>query len=139
MAATAAMVAKLRRYIDEPNTDVYDDDTLETYIESYPTLDALGTKPLEVDYTTSPPTLSEVDDWIPTYDLHAAAAEIWQEKSASFAQDYNVTADGSTLARSQVQEQFLKQSRYHSARRKASTMTLQVEPRVSPDEESNDD
>ena len=139
MAATAAMVSKLRRMIDEPDDDIYDDDTLEEYIESYPTIDSLGTNPLEVDYTTTPPTLSEVDDWIPTYDLHAAAAEIWQEKSAAVAEDYNVTADGSTLARSQVQEQYLRQSRYHLSRRKAGTTTLRVEPRVVRDEESNDD
>jgi len=139
MAATAAMVSKLRRMIDEPNDDIYDDDALADYIESYPILDFLGTKPLEVDSTTTPPTLSEVADWIPTYDLHAAAAEIWQEKSAAVAEDYNVTADGSTLARSNVHEQYLKQSRYHLSRRKAGTMTLRVEPRISPDEESNDD
>ena len=39
------------------------------------------------DTSTSPPTLSENDDWIPTYDLHAAAADVWQEKGAAVAED----------------------------------------------------
>ena len=140
MAATAAMVAELRRMIDEPESAIYDDDALETYIERYPTLDALGTEPLEVDYDTEPPTLSERADWIPTYDLHAAAADLWLEKSATVAEDYSFTADGSTLNRGDVQKQYKEQSRIHRARRKAGTVTLMVEPRVSPDdEESNDD
>ncbi len=93
MTATAAMVAELRRMIDEPGTATYDDDALDLYIERYPALDVLGTTPIEVDYSTEPPTLSVKDEWIPTYDLHAAAADIWLEKSATVAEDYTVTAD----------------------------------------------
>ena len=139
MTATADMVAELRRMVDEPNNDPYTDVVLGTYIERYPTLDFLGTKPIEVDYSTEPPTLSEKAEWIPTYDLHAAAGDIWQEKSATVAEDYNFTADGSTLSRGDVQEQYMKQSRLHRARRKAGTVTLRVEPRISPSEESNAD
>ena len=135
MTATAAMVVELRRMIDEPETTTYDDDALDTYIERYPTMDVLGTTPIEVDYSTEPPTLSEKDEWIPTYDLHAAAADIWLEKSATVAEDYNVTADGSTLKRSDVQKQYKEQSRIHRARRKPGTVTLRVEPRTSPDTE----
>lgn len=139
MAATAAMVAELRRMVSEPDATTYDDDTLELYIERYPVLDVLGRNPIEISYLTSPPTLSEDADWIPTYDLHAAAADIWQEKSATVAQDYNFTADGGTLARGDVQEQYNKQARFHMSRRKLKTTRMWVEPRITADEESNDD
>ncbi len=139
MAATATMRAKLRRMVDEPDTDIYSDDTLDTYIETYPVMDLLGTIPQEVDYTTSPPTISENDEWIPTYDLHAAAADIWEEKASGLAEDYDATADGSTLRRSQVFDQYMKKARFHLSRRKAKTRKAWVEPRVSPDEESNSD
>ena len=139
MSATAVMVAELRRMVDEPANDPYTDDVLEVYIERYPVLDVLGTKSIEVDTTTSPPTLTENSDWIPTYDLHAAAADIWQEKSATVAEDYNFTADGSTLNRGDVQEQYMKQARHHLSRRKVKTITAFVEPRISPDVEDNSD
>lgn len=135
MTATVAMVTELRRMIDEPETTTYDDDALETYIERYPVLDFLGTKPTDVDYSTEPPTLSEKAEWIPTYDLHAVAADIWLEKSAVVAEDYNITADGSTLNRGDVQKQYKEQSRIHRARRRVGTATLRVEPRTSPDTE----
>ena len=77
MAATAAMAARLRRMVDEPTEAIYDDDTIDEYIEAYPLLDQLGTDPHEVDYSTTPPTVSELDEWIPTYDLHAAAVLVF--------------------------------------------------------------
>lgn len=135
MPATAAMRTELRRMVDEPLTATYNDVALDVYIERYPTLDVLGTTPIEVDYDTEPPTLSEKAEWIPTYDLHAAAADIWLEKSAVVAEDYDITADGSTLKRSNVQMQYKEQSRIHRARRKAGTVTLRVDPRTSPDTE----
>ena len=135
MAATAAEVAELRRMVNEPDADPYTDDVLETYIERYRAIDELGTKPMETSYTTEPPTLTENDSWIPTYDLHAAAADIWQEKSATVAEDYRISADGGALSREQVQEHYLKQARYHLSRRKIGTMKLFVEPRRSGSEE----
>ena len=83
MAATAAMAAQLRLMVDEPTEATYDDDLIDDRIEAHPLLDALGTDPYEVDYSTEPPTLSERDEWIPTYDLNAAAAIIWEEKAAA--------------------------------------------------------
>jgi len=139
MAATAAMVAELRRMINELDATTYDDDTLELYIERYPVLDVLGRDPQEISYLTSPPTLSEDSNWIPTYDLHAAAADIWQEKSATVAEDYNFTADGGTLARGDVQRHYQEQARFHLSRRKTKTTRLWVEPRITASEESNED
>ena len=139
MSATAAMVEELRRMVNEPDATTYDDDALELYIERYPVMDFLGTKPWEADSSTRPPTLSENDDWIDTYDLHAAAADIWQEKGATVAEDYNITADGGSLSRGDVQNHYMQQARYHGARRKIKTITALVEPRVSPSVEDNSD
>ncbi len=135
MAATDAMVTRLRRMVDEPNDDPYTADVLEGYIETYPLIDTLGTDPLEIDYTTTPPTVSERDDWIPTYDLNSAAADIWEEKAAAIAEDYDMTADGSTLQRSKRFEQYTKKCRYFRSRRSLKTIKMLVEPRLSPDRE----
>lgn len=137
MAATAAMVARLRRMVDDPNDDAgtYDDDALEGYIEAYPLLDVLGTDPTEVSYSTTPPTITERDEWIPTYDLHAAAADIWEEKAAAIAEEFDFKADGGDYSRSKKYEQYMSKARFHNSRRSAKTITAFVEPRVISSEE----
>jgi hypothetical protein len=59
-------------------------------------------------------------NWQPTYDLHQAAAEIWQEKAAKVCtESYDVrTADGMQMSRSQMYANADKQARYHLSRRK---------------------
>lgn len=138
MAATAAMAAKLRRMVDEPTETTYDDDLIDEYIERYPLLDVLGTDPQDVDFTTTPPTISEADEWIPTYDLNAAAADIWEEKAGAVADEFDFKADGGSYTRSQKEEKYLGKSRFHSSRKSAKTIKLWVEPRVSLEESSND-
>jgi len=137
MAATAAMVARLRRMIDDPNDDggTYDDDTLEGYIEAHPLKDVLGTDPLETDFTTTPPTLTERSEWIPIYDLHAAAADIWEEKAAAIAEEFDFKADGGDFSRSQKYEQYMSKARFHQSRRAITTIKLFVEPRRISEEE----
>ena len=129
MAATAAMAARLRLMVDEPTETTYDDDMIDDYIEAQALMDVLGTNPHEVDYSTTPPTLSELDEWIPTYDLHAAAARIWEEKAAAIADEFDFKADGGSYTRSQKYEQYMMNSRRHASRRSAKTMKLWVEPR----------
>ena len=138
MAATAAMAARLRRMVDEPTEDTWDDDAIDEYIERYPLLDVLGTDPQEVDYSTTPPTISENENWIPTYDLHAAAADIWEEKAAALAEEFDFKADGGSYSRSQKYEQYMKKSRFHLARRSAKTIKQFVEPRLESQEVIND-
>ena len=138
MAATAAMAARLRRMVDEPTTTTYSDDLIDDYIEKYPLIDALGTDPQEVDFTTEPPTISEKDNWIPTYDLHAAAADIWEEKAGAVADEFDFQADGGRFTRSQKEEKFLGKSRFHSSKRSAKATELVVEPRVDLKEALND-
>ena len=139
MAATAAMAAQLRRMVDESTEDTYDDDLIDAIIEMYPLLDVLGTDPQDVDYTTSPPTISESDDWIPTYCLNAAAAQIWEEKAGAVADEYDFKADGGSFTRSQKEEQYMTKSRFHLSRRSAKTIKSFVEPRRDLKEQSNVD
>ena len=139
MAATAAMAAKLRRMVDEPTETTWDDDLIDDYIESYPLIDVLGTDPQEIDFSTSPPTISERDEWIPTYDLNAAAADIWEEKAAGIAENYDFAADGGKYTRSQKYEQYMNKSRFHLSKRSAKASKVFVNPRMITTEESNSD
>lgn len=116
MAATADMVARLRRMINELTTDTYSDSDLETAIESYPILDTDGNEPDDLD-------------WVASYDLHSAAAELWAEKAAVVSADYNYSADGANLNRQGVYEQYMKLSRFHNARRQPGTIKVVVSPR----------
>lgn len=128
MAATAEQIAQLRRMVDEPGEETYNDALLASYIERYPCLDERGEVPYTWDTSTSPPTQVANDGWIPTYDLAAAAADIWAEKAAGLAQDYKFSADGGTYERQQAYEQAMAQSRYWRARRRASTARLVMSP-----------
>lgn len=42
------------------------------------------------------------DDWTPTYDLNAAAAEGWRWKAAKVAGKFDVSTDGQAVSRSQM-------------------------------------
>ena len=139
MAATAAMRAEVRRIVDEPTTTTYDDDLLDSIIEGYPLLDALGTEPQDIDYSTTPPTISEADNWIPTYDLNAAAQNIWSEKAAAVADEFDFSAVGGNYKRSQKYEDYMKNSRYFGSRRALKSSTVFVYPRPSTKESSNAD
>lgn len=121
MSATAAQIAQVRRMVNEPSETTYTDDDITTYIESYPLLDERGEVPYTWDTSTSPPTQDDNDDWIPTYDLHAAAADIWEEKASVVAADFDFRADGGQYSRSQVYEQYMKQCRFHRSRRTPTT------------------
>jgi len=122
MAATADQVAELRRMVDEPKfTSSYDDTLIEGYIERYPCLDERGQAP----YTwllTTPPTQEANASWIPTYDMHAAAADVWTEKAAALAGKFDLSADGANMQRSQLYAQAMNQARYHRSRRRIGTV-----------------
>jgi len=118
-SVTAAQIAQLRRMAAEPLTTTYSDALLTTYIETYPIPDGEGHFPGEEDE----------DYWTPTYDLHAAAADIWDEKAAAVADRHDFSADGGSYNRSQVYDQAIKQARYHRARRAPATATLRKRPR----------
>lgn len=123
MTATAEMIAKVRRWTNEPTTTTYSDDDIAAIIESYPHTDILGQE-WQLLYPPSsvstPPLFIINPNWQPTYDLHAAAAEIWQDKLAKVAGDSIDfrTADGMQLMQSQIAANYQRQANYHTARRK---------------------
>lgn len=137
-AVTAAQIAQIRRMVAEPTTTTYDDDLIIEIIEMFPTMDENGESPRIPAIDSNDPVtitsdmdvldLVDNDDWIPTYDLNAAAAMIWEEKAAVPAADFDFSADGGNYSRSQVYEQCMKQARHYQARRKAHTITLKPEP-----------
>ena len=129
MTATAAQIAELRRMTAEPTTTTYSDVLLTAFIERYPRIDANGEDPFEWDTSTTPPTRDDNDDWTATYDLNAAAADVWTEKASAAAADFDFTADGGTYHRSQRYEQYMKQARYHRSRASATTAQLHKWPK----------
>ena len=121
-SVTAAQIAQVRRMVNEPLTTTYSDAIITTYIETYPLVDENGEAP-RVPSTITPGSMMVNPDWTATYDLHAAAADIWEEKAAVVSVDYDFSADGSSLSRSQVYEQMMAQARHHRSRRSPKTIT----------------
>ena len=110
--------------VNESDETTYDDDAIQGYIETYPLLDERGEEPYTWDTSTSPPTQDENEDWVVTYDLHAAAADIWEEKAATRADYYDYSTEGKVQASdSQRYEQMMKMARYHRSRRSMKTIT----------------
>ena len=114
--------------VAEPTEDTYTDAAIAGYIETYPALDELGALPYTWDTSTPPPTKDINEDWIPTYDLNAAAADIWGEKAAGLVGDFDFSADGGSYQRSQVAAQYQQRERYYRARRKPGTLHLVMSP-----------
>jgi len=134
MAATAAEIARLRRLTDETTDETYADADIQEFIEEHPLIDERGEEPYTWDASTQPPTKDENDDWIPTYDLNAAAADIWEEKASAPAQDFDFNADGASYKRSQAYEHAMRQARYFRSKRSPKTITQ----RMSEKEEIED-
>ena len=128
MTATEAHIAEVRRMVAEPTTDPYNDDLLSGFIERYPRIDEQGELPYTLS-SDSPPTQDANDNWIVTYDLHAAAADIWDEKAAGVVHLYNMNADGGKYDRSNIYEQYMKLCRSHRAQRLPSTVRLHKSPK----------
>ena len=108
-------VARLRRMIAEPTTGSppgpYTDADLVAAIERYPVPDPEDVYPDE-------------DGWIPSYDLAMAASEIWSEKAANVAANYDFSAGDESFSKSQQYTHALQQARYWQAKRIAGTWTV---------------
>jgi hypothetical protein len=125
MAATALQIAQVRRMAGVATGDTtYTDIVVGGYIEAYPLIDERGESPYTWDTSTEPPTQEANDDWVATYDLHAAAADVLEERAAALAGEYDFSADGASYHRSQAYEALMKQCRYHRARRTPTSITL---------------
>lgn len=115
MSASANDISKLRRMINEPLTTTYSDAILITYIETYPNLDNEG-------------LTSGDDGWVVSYDLNAAASEIWQEKASAVQTYYNFSADGGKYDQDRLFETALEQARYYASRRRATSRDTHKTP-----------
>lgn len=124
MSATAAQIAEFRRMINEPTTATYSDAHLTGIIERYPMVDELGVAPYYWTQTTTVPTQTENINWVPTYDLNAAAADVWDEKAGVLSVQYNFSADGGNYSVSQAFEQADRMARRYRARRSMKTVKL---------------
>lgn len=128
MAATAAQIAELRRLVNEPTSATYTDLLLGDYIERYPVIDARGEEPYTYDLTTAPPSLDPNPNWMPSYDMNSAAADIWDEKAAKLAEDFDFRSEGREFSRSQAYEQAQRRAAYFRSRRAMKTIRQRMEP-----------
>lgn len=124
---TDAQIAELRRMVGEPTIATYSDVLLTSYIERYPHLDEQGEEPYTLSGAT-PPTQEVNESWIPTYDLNAAAADIWQEKAAAVASKFDFAADGGNYSMSQMHGNYMAQCRFYRSRRMPSSMRMRQFP-----------
>lgn len=115
--------------VAEPTYTTYSDATLVAYIERYPHIDQFGESPLD-------PYGVANTDWTATYDLAAAAADVWEEKAGAVAGKFDFSANGGQYTQSQQYEQYMKQCRYYRSRRMPSTVMLVKHPQETAFDES---
>lgn len=120
MSVSAADIASVRRMVAELDATIYTNNDISMIIEKYPCLDERGEEPYYFEGAI--PTRVENEDWIPTYDLNRAAAEIWEQKAALLAGKFDFSADGGNYSRSQAYQQALGMSRYYLGRAKLTTI-----------------
>jgi len=128
---SVAMIAQLRRMTAEPTTTTYSDALLISMIEAYPHIDEWGEGPTDDDGVWN-------DDWFPTYDLNATAADVWQDKAGAVAVKFDFAADGGNYSQSQQYEQYMKQCRYYRSRRLPSTVRMVQSPTEYSETTSDD-
>src|SRR5262245_37489767 len=119
---TPDVVARLRRLVAEPTTALYSDADLIAYLKQFPNARKLQADTLMVNASNS---LSVV-----VWDVHAAAAQIWEEKIAQLVVQgsYDITADGQTLNRDQKLRQYREQLAYNQARRRVRSVKITAAP-----------
>jgi hypothetical protein len=122
MAATAAQRSRLRRMCGLAADDAtYDDDVLDDYIEAYPLLDENGEQPYTWSSAT-PPAQVVNTNWVATYDLNAAAADVWDEIAAGIYNHFDFSAEGRSFSKSQTYEHAQGRARYYRSRRQPTSM-----------------
>jgi len=108
----AADLVRLRRMVSESGTATYTDTILATTIAEYPIMDVSGERPRLSSGSVN-------TDWTGTYDLASAAADIWNEKAAAIASEFDFDADGLDAKRSQAVTQYMQQAAMWRSRRAA--------------------
>jgi len=137
MAATAAQIAQVKRMTDTVESSLYTDVVIGEYIERYPLLDERGEVPYTWNVGARPPTKVVNLYWISTYDLSAAAADVWGEKAGGRVDDFTFSADGASYTLSDVIKHYQERERYYRGRRAVTAARLHMSPEpLLPLEES---
>jgi hypothetical protein len=95
----------------EGSMATYDDTTLNEYIEARAVIDEDGYEPDE-------------DEWTETYDLNAAAADIWDEKAAALVGRIDFNSDGGQFSASQFYEQAKRQAQFYRSKSRPKGIVL---------------
>lgn len=122
MAASEIQIDQVRANCG--GIESYEDEAIALVIERYPLVDRFGTPALVWDRSQTPPTSSEHPNWVPTYDLNAAAADIWGEIAAGYVGDFDFSTNDQRFDRSQKHEQAMAQVRYYRSRRAPTSLQM---------------
>jgi len=132
LTATAAQIAELRRMVAEPTDTTYTDILLQGFIERYPLMDELQQEPYSWSMVDGVQTKVVNTLWVATYDLNAAAADVWEEKLASLsAVAVDFSADGGNYNDSQAFEHAEKMVKRFRGRRCAKNIAVIKWPKES--------
>jgi hypothetical protein len=107
MPVSNADIKRLRRIVNELDDTTYKDEDLAVYLASYPLVDKNGR------------TIDDGDNWAEEYDLHGAAADIWEEKAAVLASKHDFSADGASFSANQMYQSAMAQAKHHRASQRA--------------------
>lgn len=122
----SSIIGKVRRMTGEKFNSTFTDAEITTIIQAHPLVDSEGFSP-------------DQDNWTATYDINAAAADIWEEKASGRTKNFDFEADGGSYQRSQSYEMAMKQARYFRSKRAPKTITMESVPKddddVTDDEE----
>lgn len=110
-----ADIARLRRMTNEPDETTYTDEIMTDYIMSWPVTDDEGRS-------------SGEDNWTEAYDLHAAAADIWEEKAATLFASHDFSADSSSFSANQMYTNAKEMAEHHRARKKPTSKKVVKRP-----------
>lgn len=115
---------RLRRMVAEPTETTYTDAVLTTMLQGYPVSD-------------SEQRLPDDAEWVATYDLHAAAADVWEEKAGALFTQHQFSVDGGSFATQQKYDHAVAQARYHAARRRPASRVVHGSMTVSSTDQFN--
>lgn len=136
MAVPSNQIADLRRACALTEADTtYTAEVLERTLERYPLVDKFGNSPTINGSGTNPMTEEPNPKWMATYDVNAAAAQIWGEKAALYASEYDFKDNDQQFNRSQKHEHALKMQRYYRSRSAPRSITVYGQaynPNVEP-------
>jgi hypothetical protein len=101
--------------VAEPTQDTYPDFMLSEMLQRYPLPDSESVAPTDTA-------------WLGAWDANMAAADVWDEKAAAWAGNFDFAADGGDYKRSQVYHQMVDSALRFRRRRKTTVLILTSQP-----------